>query len=113
LEFQGVRCDDVSSLEVVGDFCETVTYEFGDFNRLHTGWSATFRQGKYDAHEIESAGAKNNDISSFKVRKISQPSRAATFANNASAVDHSVMGPRSGCAHMGVAGLFLALAVRV
>mmetsp|Transcript_102181 Transcript_102181/g.234149 ORF Transcript_102181/g.234149 Transcript_102181/m.234149 type:complete len:496 (+) Transcript_102181:84-1571(+) len=74
LEYQGVKCDDVSSLQVVGDFCESVTYEFGDFNKLHPGWSAVFHQGRYDAHEIESAGAKNNDISSFKVRKIPQSS---------------------------------------
>mmetsp|Transcript_5075 Transcript_5075/g.12507 ORF Transcript_5075/g.12507 Transcript_5075/m.12507 type:complete len:376 (+) Transcript_5075:557-1684(+) len=67
LEYQGVKCDDVSSLEVIGDFCEMKSYEFGDFNKLHNGWIATFRQGKYDVKEIESAGARNNDISSFRV----------------------------------------------
>mmetsp|Transcript_32092 Transcript_32092/g.78341 ORF Transcript_32092/g.78341 Transcript_32092/m.78341 type:complete len:531 (+) Transcript_32092:97-1689(+) len=67
LEFRGLKCDDVSSLEVVGDFCEMVGYEFGDFNKIHNGWEAKFTQGKYDVNEMEAHGARNNDMSSLKV----------------------------------------------
>jgi hypothetical protein len=67
LEFRGLKCDDISSLEVVGDFCMLTGYEYGDFNRIHAGWEANFTQGKYDVHDMESRGAMNNDMSSLKV----------------------------------------------
>jgi hypothetical protein len=70
LEYRGVKCDDISSLEVVGDFCKMTAFEFGDFNVAHDGWVAKFGQGKYDSVGIEAAGAKNNDISSFKIVKL-------------------------------------------
>mmetsp|Transcript_102271 Transcript_102271/g.234495 ORF Transcript_102271/g.234495 Transcript_102271/m.234495 type:complete len:545 (-) Transcript_102271:95-1729(-) len=67
LEYLGVKCDDISSLEVFGYSCEMHAFEYGDFNKAHGGWEAKFRHGKHDAHQIEQAGAKNNDISAFKV----------------------------------------------
>mmetsp|Transcript_102179 Transcript_102179/g.234132 ORF Transcript_102179/g.234132 Transcript_102179/m.234132 type:complete len:500 (+) Transcript_102179:84-1583(+) len=115
LEYQGVKCDDVSSLQVVGDFCEAVTYEFGDFNKLHPGWSAVFHQGRYDAHEIESAGAKNNDISSFKVRQLPHakaPDTIVPIPQFPGAGQAPGVQPKSGAATAGaVGGLLLALAV--
>mmetsp|Transcript_2981 Transcript_2981/g.7074 ORF Transcript_2981/g.7074 Transcript_2981/m.7074 type:complete len:565 (+) Transcript_2981:155-1849(+) len=68
LEYRGVKCDDISSVQVQGVFCETVTFEYGDFNQAHSGWQATFREGKYDVDGLEAGGAKDNDISSLKVR---------------------------------------------
>jgi hypothetical protein len=67
LEYKGLKCDDVSSLEVIGEFCEAVVFEYGDFNKLHPGWSANFTQGRYAAQDLVSRGAKNNDISSFRL----------------------------------------------
>mmetsp|Transcript_2752 Transcript_2752/g.6262 ORF Transcript_2752/g.6262 Transcript_2752/m.6262 type:complete len:531 (+) Transcript_2752:79-1671(+) len=67
LEYLGVKCDDISSLEVLGPDCEAHTFEYGDFNQLHGGWDAKFQEGKYGREDIVSHGAKNNDISSFKV----------------------------------------------
>mmetsp|Transcript_12349 Transcript_12349/g.29382 ORF Transcript_12349/g.29382 Transcript_12349/m.29382 type:complete len:541 (+) Transcript_12349:2-1624(+) len=82
LEYRGVKCDDISSLEVFGDFCEMKAYEYGDFNHAHGGWEVTFKHGKYDAAAIESAGAKNNDISSFKVYRTGQPDFQAGSAKD-------------------------------
>mmetsp|Transcript_1417 Transcript_1417/g.2999 ORF Transcript_1417/g.2999 Transcript_1417/m.2999 type:complete len:515 (+) Transcript_1417:133-1677(+) len=69
LEYRGVKCDDISSVEVVGDYCKLTAYEFGDFNKAHPGWSAVFTMGKYSSQDFVAAGAKNNDISSFKLEK--------------------------------------------
>jgi hypothetical protein len=68
LEYRGAKCDDISSVEVVGVYCHMTAYQFGDFNRAHSGWTAEFREGKHDASELEAAGAQNNDISSFELK---------------------------------------------
>lgn len=68
LEYRGAKCDDISSLEVVGVYCEMTAYQYGDFNRAHSGWRAEFHEGKHEAAELEAAGAQNNDISSFELR---------------------------------------------
>lgn len=73
LEYRGVKCDDISSLEVVGDFCKLQAFEFGDFNAEHPGWKAEFVAGKYDATELAPQGAKNDDISSFKLVRLPNP----------------------------------------
>mmetsp|Transcript_58388 Transcript_58388/g.125625 ORF Transcript_58388/g.125625 Transcript_58388/m.125625 type:complete len:538 (+) Transcript_58388:135-1748(+) len=67
LEYEGVKCDDISSLEVIGVYCEVKAYEFGDFNAAHKGWVATFKEGKFNKEEMEQEGARNNDMSSFVV----------------------------------------------
>jgi len=67
LEYRGLKCDDISSMEVVGDYCHVKVFEYGDFNTIHPGWNATFPMGKYTAGDLESRGAKNNDISAFKI----------------------------------------------
>jgi len=93
LEYRGLKCDDISSLEVFGDYCEMKAYEYGDFNNEHSGWTAKFRHGKYDVAGLEAAGAKNNDISSFKVYRLNKAvtdavtgaSAAATGAASAAA----------------------------
>jgi hypothetical protein len=77
LEYRGVKCEDISSLEVVGDNCMVEAYEFGDFNQEHSGWTATFRSGKHDAAQFAPAGAKNDDISSFKVIRLPQEGEVA------------------------------------
>jgi hypothetical protein len=73
LEYRGVKCDDISSLEVVGDFCKLEAFEFGDFNKEHSGWKAEFLMGKYDATQLAPQGAKNDDISSFKLIRLPKP----------------------------------------
>lgn len=73
LEFRGVKCDDISSLEVVGDFCKLVAFEFGDFNNEHPGWEAEFRMGKHDTDAFAPHGARNNDMSSFQLIRLPQP----------------------------------------
>mmetsp|Transcript_15198 Transcript_15198/g.33912 ORF Transcript_15198/g.33912 Transcript_15198/m.33912 type:complete len:497 (-) Transcript_15198:62-1552(-) len=67
MEAMGAKCDDISSLKVVGHFCEVTAYEYGDFNAQHPGWSAKFTEGEYDKNGLYKAGAKDNDISSMKV----------------------------------------------
>mmetsp|Transcript_39186 Transcript_39186/g.94168 ORF Transcript_39186/g.94168 Transcript_39186/m.94168 type:complete len:514 (+) Transcript_39186:112-1653(+) len=69
LEYRGAKCDDISSVEVVGFRCEMIVYEFGDFNQEHSGFEATLDEGEYTAADLERRGAKNNDISSFRVIK--------------------------------------------
>mmetsp|Transcript_1416 Transcript_1416/g.2993 ORF Transcript_1416/g.2993 Transcript_1416/m.2993 type:complete len:575 (+) Transcript_1416:133-1857(+) len=109
LEYKGLKCDDVSSLEVVGDYCEMTVYQFGDFNKLHKGWTAEFKMGKYDVHDLEAQGARNNDISSFKiVRKVPEkPHRHAhekhvkQHQNSTPAWQKALTPERS---HSGVAG---------
>mmetsp|Transcript_32474 Transcript_32474/g.78015 ORF Transcript_32474/g.78015 Transcript_32474/m.78015 type:complete len:501 (+) Transcript_32474:122-1624(+) len=73
LEYEGVKCDDISSLEVVGARCQMTAFQYGDFNQQHQGWKATFREGKYDVEAMEANGARNNDISSFKLVKLPKP----------------------------------------
>jgi len=85
LEYRGVKCDDISSLEVVGQYCTMKAYRFGDFNQAHEGWTATFQHGRHDKHDIEAAGARNNDISSFKVFK--QSASHAEGGHGGNAVD--------------------------
>uniref|UniRef100_A0A7S4GMA5 Uncharacterized protein n=1 Tax=Oxyrrhis marina TaxID=2969 RepID=A0A7S4GMA5_OXYMA len=70
LEYRGVKCDDISSLEVIGDYCKLEAFEFGDFNKEHPGWKAEFQMGKYDAADFAPKGAKNDDISSFKLMRV-------------------------------------------
>jgi hypothetical protein len=72
LEYNGLKCDDVSSVEIVGEFCEATVFEYGDFNKLHPGWSTKLTQGKYTADQLISKGAKNNDISSFRLVHLGQ-----------------------------------------
>lgn len=74
LEYRGVKCDDISSLEIVGDFCKLEAFEFGDFNQEHPGWRAAFLSGKYDSAAFAPQGAKNDDISSFKLMRLPQTS---------------------------------------
>jgi len=69
MEAMGARCDDISSLKVVGLYCQTTVYEFGDFNGQHKGWEATFGRGAYDRMGLVQGGAKDNDISSLKVHR--------------------------------------------
>lgn len=76
LEHAGVKCDDISSLEVVGEYCSTVGYQYGDFNKAHDGWRAEFKQGQHTASDIELAGGKDNDMSSFKVAQAQRPKAA-------------------------------------
>jgi len=68
LEVLGAKCDDVSSLTVQGLFCEAETFQYGDFNKGHRGWTATFGSGSYDSKGLLEHGARDNDISSLKVR---------------------------------------------
>jgi hypothetical protein len=69
LEYLGVKCDDISSLEVYGIDCHMKAFEYGDFNKVHSGFEAVFDEGRHDHDDLVAAGAKNNDISSFKVYK--------------------------------------------
>mmetsp|Transcript_3438 Transcript_3438/g.8473 ORF Transcript_3438/g.8473 Transcript_3438/m.8473 type:complete len:342 (-) Transcript_3438:88-1113(-) len=68
LEVLGAKCDDVSSLTVQGVFCEAETFQYGDFNKGHKGWVAKFGSGSYDVKGLVDRGARDNDISSLKVR---------------------------------------------
>mmetsp|Transcript_10793 Transcript_10793/g.23833 ORF Transcript_10793/g.23833 Transcript_10793/m.23833 type:complete len:549 (-) Transcript_10793:51-1697(-) len=67
LEFRGVKCDDISSLLVVGHFCKVTGYEYGDFNTEHKGWSANFSSGKYNSQAILEKGGRDNDMSSLQI----------------------------------------------
>eukprot|EP00451_Oxyrrhis_marina_P003289 CAMPEP_0204274388 /NCGR_PEP_ID=MMETSP0468-20130131/25157_1 /ASSEMBLY_ACC=CAM_ASM_000383 /TAXON_ID=2969 /ORGANISM="Oxyrrhis marina" /LENGTH=567 /DNA_ID=CAMNT_0051250591 /DNA_START=123 /DNA_END=1826 /DNA_ORIENTATION=+ len=87
LEYRGLKCDDISSLEVFGDYCEMKAYEYGDFNVEHSGWTAKFGHGKYDVAGLEAAGAKNNDISSFKVYRLNKAAVDGAAASRAAAKD--------------------------
>lgn len=80
LEFQGVKCDDISSMEVIGFHCKVTVYEYGDFNEEHRGFKATFPEGQYSRDDLVSGGAANNDISSFKVIKEHKAGAMATSA---------------------------------
>lgn len=123
LEYEGVKCDDISSLEVVGARCQMTAFQYGDFNQQHQGWKAVFREGKYDAEALEANGARNNDISSFEVVKLPKPDPPARHADlhphsepghdspgnpiRPSAVRHSSAGAVSGLAALAVAAVLL------
>mmetsp|Transcript_36875 Transcript_36875/g.88762 ORF Transcript_36875/g.88762 Transcript_36875/m.88762 type:complete len:549 (-) Transcript_36875:76-1722(-) len=77
LEYRGLKCDSTSSLEVIGKFCQMVAYEYGDFNKAHKGWEAHFKEGRYDVAQMEAAGARDNDLSSFKIR-MNKPQKTTT-----------------------------------
>mmetsp|Transcript_22796 Transcript_22796/g.48847 ORF Transcript_22796/g.48847 Transcript_22796/m.48847 type:complete len:551 (+) Transcript_22796:184-1836(+) len=90
LEYRGAKCDDVSSIEIVGPLCKMTVFEYGDFNQEHKGWQAEFSEGKHSPKELVAAGAKNNDISSFKVVKEDAP---ATRTTTEAASEEDVSGP--------------------
>mmetsp|Transcript_57607 Transcript_57607/g.123842 ORF Transcript_57607/g.123842 Transcript_57607/m.123842 type:complete len:565 (-) Transcript_57607:36-1730(-) len=63
----GARCEEVSSIKIVGHCCKAKFYQYGDFNRRTKGWSAQVGVGEYDGEEMEDAGVVNNDVSSMKI----------------------------------------------
>jgi len=73
MEARGAKCDDVSSLQVVGHYCHMRGYAFADFNERHPGWEAEFGEGRYNVHEMVAKGAKDNDLSSLKVFEVGRP----------------------------------------
>jgi len=69
MEKAGATCQDISSIEVVGDCCVIQVFDYGDCNKKWAnGFSASFGFGRYDQQEIQDAGASNNDISCIIVR---------------------------------------------
>jgi hypothetical protein len=76
LEHAGVKCDDISSVEVVGVYCTFTGFQYGDFNTAHSGFQVELKQGRHSASDIEAAGGKDNDISSFKVVQEQSPKAA-------------------------------------
>mmetsp|Transcript_52050 Transcript_52050/g.114234 ORF Transcript_52050/g.114234 Transcript_52050/m.114234 type:complete len:490 (+) Transcript_52050:94-1563(+) len=118
LEYNGLKCDDVSSVEIVGEFCEATVYEFGDFNRLHPGWSTKLTQGRYTADDLILKGAKNNDISSFRLVKTYQEKPVVKHEQNKTATITMAPMPtppawRSGSCQAGVAAVLVLAAVVV
>jgi len=93
LEYRGAKCDDVSSIEIVGPRCKMTVYEYGDFNQEHKGWQAELAEGKHSPKELVAAGAKNNDISSFKVVKEDAPATRTTTEAASEADDSGPSGP--------------------
>jgi len=89
MEVKGAKCDDISSMKVLGYYCKTTVYEFGDFNGQHKGWMADFGPGSYTRQQLVDGGAKDNDISSLKVVKTSRPAGNSTgnpyYSNSANA----------------------------
>lgn len=81
MEVKGAKCDDVSSLKVNGLFCEAHVFEYGDFNVQHKGWQAVFKHGQYDRQGLLTGGAKDNDISSMKVKQTMPSGFNATGMN--------------------------------
>jgi hypothetical protein len=63
----GAKCEEVSSIRVVGECCLAKVYQYGDFNSRNAGWEATLRKGDHDLFLLGEAGVKNNDVSSMKV----------------------------------------------
>lgn len=69
MEKAGATCQDISSIEVLGECCTIQVFDYGDCNKKWAnGFSAAFSFGRYDKQEIENAGASNNDISCIIVR---------------------------------------------
>jgi hypothetical protein len=64
---RGVKCEEVSSVKVLGRCCHARLFQFGDFNQRHKGWEVTLKSGDYDADALEDAGARDNDVSAVKV----------------------------------------------
>mmetsp|Transcript_3274 Transcript_3274/g.7844 ORF Transcript_3274/g.7844 Transcript_3274/m.7844 type:complete len:543 (-) Transcript_3274:122-1750(-) len=89
LEYLGVKCDDISSLEVYGEYCHMHAFEYGDFNKVHDGFDVIFDEGRHDHDDLVSAGAKNNDISSFKVYKSGGPMIDQAEDNMNKALSHN------------------------
>mmetsp|Transcript_1664 Transcript_1664/g.3439 ORF Transcript_1664/g.3439 Transcript_1664/m.3439 type:complete len:501 (+) Transcript_1664:84-1586(+) len=81
MEVKGAKCDDISSMKVMGLYCHVTAFEFGDFNKAHHGWKAEFGPGEYDLKGLTSRGAQDNDISSLIVEKRGGPAgQNATYS---------------------------------
>mmetsp|Transcript_29588 Transcript_29588/g.70993 ORF Transcript_29588/g.70993 Transcript_29588/m.70993 type:complete len:571 (+) Transcript_29588:147-1859(+) len=63
----GVKCEEISSVKVIGRCCHARLYQYGDFNQRHKGWKVTVGSGNYDADALEDQGARDNDISAVKI----------------------------------------------
>jgi len=64
---KGAQCEEVSSMRVHGACCRTTVFQYGDFNKKHKGWDATFGEGKHDLDALEEGGVQDNDVSSMEV----------------------------------------------
>mmetsp|Transcript_1422 Transcript_1422/g.3018 ORF Transcript_1422/g.3018 Transcript_1422/m.3018 type:complete len:559 (-) Transcript_1422:15-1691(-) len=64
---RGVKCEETSSVRVLGTCCEASLFQYGDFNRRNKGWHLKLVEGDYTADQLSERGADDNDLSSLKV----------------------------------------------
>mmetsp|Transcript_52568 Transcript_52568/g.119761 ORF Transcript_52568/g.119761 Transcript_52568/m.119761 type:complete len:529 (-) Transcript_52568:95-1681(-) len=85
MEIRGAKCDDVSSIKVLGLYCHVTAFQYGDFNKAHHGWKAEFGPGGYTTKDMLAAGAQDNDVSSMIVEKRGGPASHSGSWGSASA----------------------------